>query len=112
MFSAYFFKLFNFYQNKDLIVLNTFSLIKAHKTLLSIAVLFFFTIQPILSSVLVLAENAVVVIDIDNDTEKEGENKNKQEKELSEEKKITTHPRAHCNCIFRLIFTVQSHKLQ
>ena len=72
--------------------MNTFSLIKAHKTLLSIAVLFFFTIQPILSSVLVLAENTVVVIDIDNDTEKEGENKNKQEKELSEEKKITTYP--------------------
>ena len=71
--------------------MNTFSLIKAHKTLLSIAVLFFFTIQPILSSVLVLAENAVVIIDIDNDSEKEGENKNKQEKELSEEKKITTH---------------------
>ena len=70
----------------------TFSLIKTHKTLLSIAVLFFFTIQPILSSVLVLAENTVMIIDIDTDTEKEGENKNKQEKELSEEKKITTHP--------------------
>ena len=72
--------------------MNTFSLIKAHKTLLSIAVLFFFTIQPILSSVLVLAENAVVIIDMDNDSEKEGENKNKQEKELSEENKITTYP--------------------
>jgi len=72
--------------------LNTFSLIKAHKTLLSLVVLFFFTIQPILSSVLVLAENTMVVIDIDNDTEKEGENKNKQEKELSEENKITTYP--------------------
>ena len=53
--------------------------------------LFFFTIQPILSSVLVLAENAVVIIDIDNDSEKEGENKNNQEKELSEENKITTN---------------------
>lgn len=71
--------------------MGTFFLIKAHKTLLSIAVLFFFLGQPILSSILVSGQITAVVIDIDKESEKEGENKNKQEKELSEEKKITTH---------------------
>ena len=71
--------------------MGTFFLIKAHKTLLSIAVLFFFIGQPIVSSILVSGQITAVVIDIDKESEKEGENKNKQEKELSEEKKITTH---------------------
>lgn len=71
--------------------MGTFFLIKAHKTLLSVAVLFFFLGQPILSSILVSGQITAVVIDIDKESEKEGENKNKQEKELSEEKKITTH---------------------
>tara|TARA_B100000780_G_C21022961_1_gene410028 strand:- start:587 stop:922 length:336 start_codon:yes stop_codon:yes gene_type:complete len=71
--------------------LGTFFLIKAHKTLLSIAVLFFFIGQPIVSSILVSGQITAVLIDIDKESEKEGENKNKQEKELSEEKKITTH---------------------
>lgn len=71
--------------------MSTFLLIKAHKTLLSVAVLFFFIGQPIFNSILVTAQITAVVIDIDNDSEKEGENKNKQEKELSEEKKITTN---------------------
>jgi len=71
--------------------LGTFFLIKAHKTLLSIAVLFFFIGQPIVSSILVSGQITAVVIDIDKESDKEGENKNKNEKELSEEKKITTH---------------------
>lgn len=71
--------------------MGTFFLIKAHKTLLSIAVLFFFIGQPIVSSILVSGQITAVVIDIDKESDKEGENKNKNEKELSEEKKITTH---------------------
>tara|TARA_B110000003_G_C16267416_1_gene385509 strand:- start:191 stop:526 length:336 start_codon:yes stop_codon:yes gene_type:complete len=71
--------------------LNTFFLIKAHKTLLSIAVLFFFIGQPILSSIVVSGQITAIVIDIDNDSEKETKDKNKQEKELSEEKKITSN---------------------
>jgi len=71
--------------------LGTFFLIKAHKTLLSIAVLFFFIGQPIVSSILVSGQITAVLIDIDKESDKEGENKNKNEKELSEEKKITTH---------------------
>ena len=53
--------------------------------------MFFFLGQPILNSILVSGQITAVVIDIENESEKEGENKNKQEKELSEEKKITTH---------------------
>lgn len=71
--------------------MSTFSFIKAHKTLLSIAVLLFFIGQPILSSVLISGENTVVVIDLDTESEKENETKNNQEKEFSEENKITTH---------------------
>ena len=71
--------------------MSTFSFIKTHKTLLSIAVLLFFIGQPILSSVLIFGENTVVVIDLDTESEKENETKNNQEKELSEEKKITTN---------------------
>jgi hypothetical protein len=71
--------------------LSTFFFLKAHKTFLSIAVLFFFLGQPILSSIVVSGQITAVVIDIDNESEKESENKNKQDKELSEEKKITTN---------------------
>jgi len=67
--------------------LSTFFLLKDHKTLLSIAVLFFFLGQPILNSILVSGQITAVVIDIDNDSEKEGENKNKQEKELLKKRK-------------------------